>query len=263
MNAAIALPTVTDTIGSVQRANRGSDDTDDRRQRWAAHRRKRRQDMVEAAIRAIRRSGPAVTMDEIAAESGVAKPILYRVFRDKAELYRAVGSAVAEDLLIPALMSELARDRHPREHAAAMIDTYLRLIEAEPQLYRFVVHPALDDRPMASNLVGTYKQVIAEHLTRVIGGALRAQQLDSGGAEPWSHALVGMVHEAGDWWIEHRTLTRDDLTSYLTALAWGGFADMYRRGGIEPDDVSGPFAGDDRAGSPLVHPVARWSAAGE
>ncbi|MFN2581560.1 MAG: TetR/AcrR family transcriptional regulator, partial [Candidatus Dormibacteria bacterium] len=135
----------------------------------------------------------------------------------------------------------LERDRHPREHIAVMIDTYLALIESEPELYRFVVHPALDDRSMTPDLVGTYKQVIAEHLTRVIGGALRATRLDSGGAEPWAHALVGMVHEAGDWWIEHRTMARGDLTNYLAALAWGGFADMYRNAGVDPDDRTVPF----------------------
>jgi len=195
----------------------------------------RRRELIEAAVRAIRRHGPAVTMEDVAAEAGVAKPILYRVFRDKAELYRAVGSRVAEERLIPALTGELAKNRHPREHLAAMIDTYLGIIESEPELYRFVVHPALDDRPVAPELVGTYKQVIAEHLTRVIGGALRAGGLDSGGAEPWAHALVGMAHEAGDWWIEHRTMTREDLTMYLTALAWGGLAELYRKAGVDVD----------------------------
>jgi AcrR family transcriptional regulator len=170
-------------------------------------------------------------MDDIAAEAGVAKPILYRVFRDKGDLYRAVGSRVAEDLLVPALTAELAKRRHPREVVAAMLDTYLGIIESEPQLYRFIVHPALDDRPVTPDLVGTYKQVIAGHLTRVIGGALRDAGLDSGGAEPWAYALVGMAHEAGDWWIEQRTMSREDLTRYLTSLAWDGFADLYRAAG--------------------------------
>ena len=223
---------------------------DERHKRWEDHRAQRRRDLIEAAVRAIRRRGTAVTMDDVAAEAGVAKPILYRVFRDKAELYRAVGSRVAEELLIPALTGELARDRHPREHLAAMIDTYLGIIEAEPELYRFVVHPALDARPVAPDLVRTYKQVIAEHLARVIGGALRSAGLDSGGAEPWSHALVGMAHEAGDWWIEHRTMTREDLTRYLTALAWGGLAELYQKAGVDVETRRAtPFVVRDRGGA--------------
>jgi AcrR family transcriptional regulator len=205
-------------------------ETGARRRRWESHRARRRGDIVEAAVRAIRRRGAAVTMDEIAAEAGVAKPVLYRMFRDKAELYRAAGAAVAERLLIPALVAELAVERHPREHAAAMIDTYLRLIDAEPELYRFVVHPPLDERPAAPDLVGTYKQVIAEHLARIIEAPLREAHLDPALARPWAHALVGMVHEAGDWWIEHRSIRREELTAHLTALVWGGVAAVYQGG---------------------------------
>lgn len=199
-----------------------------RRQRWEGHRARRRGDIVGAAVRAIRSRGAGVTMEEIAAEAGVAKPVLYRMFRDKAELYRTVGAAVAETMLIPALVAELSVERHPREYAAAMIDTYLRLIEAEPELYRFVVHPPLEERPAASDVVGTYKQAIAEHLARVIEGPLRDARLDPGLALPWAHALVGMVHEAGDWWIEHRTMHRAELAAHLTALVWGGVAAVYR-----------------------------------
>jgi len=195
-----------------------------RRERWEAHRAERRQAMIEAAVRAIRRRGPAVTMDDMAAEAGVAKPILYRVFRDKAQLYRLVGSAVAETVLIPALMAEMQAGRPAQDQVAAMIDAYLRVIEADPQLYRFVVHPALDERPVPADLVGTYKQVIAGHLARFIEAALERLGLDRGGAEPWAEALVGMVHEAGDWWLERRTMSREQLTGYLAALVWGGFA---------------------------------------
>jgi AcrR family transcriptional regulator len=178
--------------------------------------------MLAAAVAAIKRSGPAVTMDEIAAEAGVAKPILYRVFRDKAELYRSVGSDVAEQLLVPALVAELSRPREPRQYVAAMVDTYLAVIDSEPQLYRFVVHPALDERPAGADLVGTYKDVIARHIAGVIRTALPAERRSSGVADTWARALVGMVHEAGDWWIEHRSIARAELTEQLTALIWAG-----------------------------------------
>lgn len=230
-----------------------------RARRWADHRTRRRGDIVDAAVRAIRRRGSGVTMDEIAAEAGMAKPVLYRMFRDKAELYRAVGAAVAETMLIPALVAELSAQRQPRDYAAAMIDTYLRLIEAEPELYRFVVHPPLDARPAASEVVGTYKQVIAEHLAGVIAAPLRDAQLDPGLALPWAHALVGMVHEAGDWWIERRTISRDELTTHLTALVWGGVAAIYEaRSGAGRDAALAAPASPARAGSrPLPAALTR------
>ena len=161
-------------------------------------------------------------MDDIAAEAGVAKPVLYRMFRDKAELYHAVGASVAEEQLIPALVAELSRRRDPRAYVSAMIDTYLRLIESEPELYRFVEHPALDERVGESDLVRTYKEVIADHLARVLHGALPHERRDVTVTQSWARALVGMVHEAGDWWMDRRTMSRDELTASLTELVWGG-----------------------------------------
>lgn len=208
----------------VQAPDREAPRTGGRRGRWDAHKAQRRKDMVVAAVAAIKRSGPAVTMEEIAAEAGVAKPILYRVFRDKADLYRAVGSTIAEEFLVPALVAEMSQRREPREYVAAMIDTYLRLIESEPQLYRFVMHPLLDEHPVENDLVRTYKEVIAGHLAGVISVAVPADRRSPGLQDAWAHALVGMVHEAGDWWMERGTVSRAELTDQLTGLIWDGLA---------------------------------------
>src|SRR5207302_9951141 len=103
--------------GRAERGSRG----DERRRRWDDHRVQRRRELIEAAVRVIQRRGPAVTMDDIAAEAGVAKPILYGVFRDKAEPYRAVGSRVAEALRLPALAVAVGGHLHPAASLRAII----------------------------------------------------------------------------------------------------------------------------------------------
>ncbi|MEY2432610.1 MAG: hypothetical protein QOC92_2335, partial [Acidimicrobiaceae bacterium] len=40
--------------------------------------------------------------------------------------------------------------------------------------------------------------------------------------------IVGMVHLAGDWWLERRTMTRAHLVDDITALLWNGL------GGLAP-----------------------------
>src|SRR5512135_2304476 len=50
----------------------------------------RRRQLLAAADRVVRRRGPDASMDEIAAEAGVTKPILYRHFGDKDGLYAAL-----------------------------------------------------------------------------------------------------------------------------------------------------------------------------
>lgn len=234
--------------------------SDARKRRWRAHRQARRAAMLEAAISAIRRHGPHVGMDDIAAEAGVTKPVLYRHFADKNDLYTAVGRKVAEELLA-VLTTKMDEERETRARVAAVVDTYLASIEAEPELYRFVVR-----RPILSHggddsdtdLAADYATLIARHLTRLIGETMRGLGVDSGCAEPWGHGLVGMVQAAGDWWLEERSMSRASLTEYLTTLIWGGFAGVFAipspssKSSPNPPAPAGTGSADSSAGLRVV-----------
>lgn len=202
---------------------------DARSARWQVHREQRRAELVEATVAAVLRHGAGVGMDQIAAQAGVSKPVLYRHFADQAELYVAVGRRLAAELvgrITPAL--EAATDE--RGHVGAVIDAYLAAIEEQPELYRFVVRRPLVNRPVENDPVSDYRSVVATMITRVLGERLRAAGLDSGGAEAWGHGLVGMVQTAGDWWLERRSMSRASLTEYLTVLVWDGFSGVLRAG---------------------------------
>ena len=76
----------------------------------------RRAELLDAAERAIRRVGPKASMDEIAAEAGITKPILYSHFGDKAGLVTARAERVATQLN-ETILRELATpaSSEPRE----------------------------------------------------------------------------------------------------------------------------------------------------
>lgn len=160
-------------------------------------------------------------MDEIAAQAGVSKPILYRHFADRADLWLAVGKHVTDELLL-AMSTQLSVDRPPRETIAGVIDTYLALIEEDTEIYRFVVHGSFADRGLTSELVHTHMALMAEQVARVLGDRLRDAGVDSGGAEPWAHGMVGMVQAAADWWIDRRSMSRGALVAYLTSMICNG-----------------------------------------
>ncbi|MCX9193751.1 TetR family transcriptional regulator [Carbonactinospora thermoautotrophica] len=241
---------------------RGAPGEDGRRSRWRAHRETRRAAIVDAAIRAIRTRGADVSMEDIAVEAGVTKPILYRHFTDKADLYVAVGRRLAEELLAR-LAQELEHAREPREHIAAVIDTYLGAIEAEPELYRFLIRRSFADQPAEHDPVADYSTMIANRVARAIGDRLRERGLDSGCAEPWGHGLVGLVQSAGNWWLDRRLMSRAALTEYLTALIWGGFAGALAAAGPAPGPAAvRPLrAAGDRPGEERPGP-ARWPGPG-
>ena len=176
--------------------------------------------LVQAAMRAIRRHGPDVAMDDIAAEAGVSKPILYRHFLDKGDLYMAVSETATEQLRA-VLLSGLSSEVDPRTLLRVVIEAYLTFIEREPELYRFVVRRSFPDRPLPRDPVTTNAALIAGALAAIFAEQLCSLGLDPGGAETWAHAGVGMVQAAGDWWLQDRTLSRDQLRDYLLMMAWG------------------------------------------
>ena len=222
---------------------------DRRRTRWDAHRRARRGELVEAAVRAIRRHGPTVGMDEIAAAAGTSKAALYRHFTDRSELYLAVCARVA-GLIHDELRAAAQRSPHPREMLATSIDAYLRLIEADPGLYRFVVDRPVLDRPVAGDPVSGLSALVGDTIARMLAARLRIEGSDASVAGPWGHGLVGLVRSAGDVWLgtpPAERLGRAELTAQLTDFAWGGLAGVL---GDPPSPTADPpAAGSTTAGS--------------
>src|SRR4051795_12861233 len=81
---------------------------DGRRSRWTEHRRARREELVGAAVEAVRRAGPDFAVDDVAREARVAKRVIYRYFSEKDELIDAVLERIPGAVLLPRLLGELA-----------------------------------------------------------------------------------------------------------------------------------------------------------
>jgi AcrR family transcriptional regulator len=205
---------------------------DARRERWRAHRENRREEFVEATIRAVGRHGPNVGMDEIAAEAGVTKPVLYRHFTDKADLYYAVGMR-ATDMLMAKIVPALADDAPIYERIRRAVDCYVGFLDEYRELYRFLV---LRPNPTKQDLVRRDKLKIAEVLAELLGAYLKLFRLDPVIAGPSGYGIVGLVQSAGEWWLDHPDeMTRDQLTDHLTMLIWHGIDGVLRAGGIVLD----------------------------
>ncbi|MFC7343159.1 TetR/AcrR family transcriptional regulator [Saccharopolyspora griseoalba] len=210
---------------------------DARKERWREHRRARRAELVQAAVRAIGEKGAEVGMDDIAAEAGVSKPVLYRHFSDKSDLHQAVGEWGTTLLMERLEPLFLQRDATPNQRIHRLLDAYLGLIEEHPDLYRFIVQRTFADRPAESDPVTAEKTMIANSLSRLLGRYLRALGLDSGGVEVWSHGLVGMVQSAGDWWLDRQSMSRADLIGYLAQVIWAAIEGVLRSADmtLDPD----------------------------
>ena len=160
---------------------------DDRRNsRWDEHRETRRTELVAAAVAAIDEHGPSAGIAEIAASAGVSKPVLYRYFSDKADLYRAVG-AWGANAVIDGLLPVLLGDGPIRSRVETACDDYLQLISLHPHVFFLLVEHPTNDDPLADG-----KEMVAATISRTLGDALRGLGVDAAGAEPWAHGLVGL-----------------------------------------------------------------------
>ena len=195
--------------------------SDGRQSRWDGHRAIRRKELIAAAAAVVRSAGAGVSMDDIAAISGIAKPVYYRYFADKADLHQAIGVAAAESV-VRQVTDALDQEGTARVRLAAAIDAYLRSIETDPEMYRFVVHTAPPSRSPVTAPADDYATVVGQHVTRVIASLLRQAGAGAGAAEPWGFGLVGMVRAAADRWLDHPSMTRAQLVDYLTDLVEPG-----------------------------------------
>lgn len=205
---------------------------DGRSTRWDDHREHRRAELVAAAVAAIDHHGPGASLADIAASAGVSKPVLYRYFADKDDLYRAVGhwgaTSVLEGLL-PALLSEAP----VRQRVHDAVDMYLSLIDQHPQVFVLLVEHRPDG---ASDPLADGKELIAAALARTLGDVLRELGADAAGAEPWAHGLVGLGLSTGEWWLQRRTLSRAAVGGYLSTFIWHAFEGIASEYGVGLDD---------------------------
>ena len=120
----------------------------------------RRNELLDSTVALIRRDGPLVSMDRIAAECGVTKPIIYRYFGDREGLVKEVACR---------LVVEFGKEMHqalgpvtgPRAHLRATMDAFLTVVERETNLYRFINHhTSAERRDLFGRLVA--EQFIAE-----------------------------------------------------------------------------------------------------
>lgn len=162
-------------------------------------------------------------MEELAAEAGITKPILYSHFGDRSGLADALAERTAGSLVatLGDSLTQAAETGDPQLVVSRAFEAFASFVEADPSIYRFLVRTSLDEpNPMSSRLVTQ----IASRISAQLDHALRLLGIDSGPAEPWSFAIVGMGFAATEWWLDRRTMPKSDLIDHLSQLVWGGLA---------------------------------------
>jgi AcrR family transcriptional regulator len=163
----------------------------------------------------------AAAMDDIAEKAGVSKPVLYQHFPGKLELYRALLTTYADEL-VDRVRDAIARTHENRERVQAAVAAYFDFVAGEGQAYRLVFESDLRGEPEAA-------AVVDGALSRCIDTVAAAVTTDAGLDPPRARllavGLVGLSQVAAQYWLDSdQSVPRDEAVALMSSLAWRGLA---------------------------------------
>jgi AcrR family transcriptional regulator len=184
----------------------------------------RREQLLDIGRRLFAEKGlDGTSIEEIAAQAGVSKPVVYEHFGGKEGLYAVVVDREVERFLNMAttLLDEGEDNMAKFEVAAVQL---LRYIQENSDGFRILVR----DSPPASGS-GTFASLISDIASQVeyiLADVLKTKGYDPKLAPVYAQMLVGMVAFAGQWWLDTRKPKLEEMAAHLVNLAWNGLREL-------------------------------------
>jgi AcrR family transcriptional regulator len=171
-------------------------------------RKEREELMLQAAGRAFAARGfHAASMDAIAADAGVTKPMLYRYFGSKEQLYAAYVRTTGNDL-VDRIRAPETRDQPADVRLRAGVRAFLGYVAA-----RRAGWAVLHSETTAPTDAAIAREVaeLRERIIRILTTLFHD--------EPFAHAFAGAAESLATWWATkpHRSL--DEATEMLMRIA--------------------------------------------
>lgn len=189
----------------------------------------RREQLVGVAREVFAERGfEASSVEEIAERAGVSKPVVYQHFGGKQGVY-----AVVVDREVRALTASIGAAfdaSHPRDVARIAAEAFLTFVEEHELGFRVLIR----DAPIGMT-GGSFASVIssvAARAERLLVAEFSERGFDEDAAPMYALMLVGAVALVGEWWLEHRALSRQEVEAHVVNLLWHGLR------GLDPDPMA-------------------------
>ncbi len=194
----------------------------------------RREQLLDVGRRLFAERGlDGTSIEEIAAQAGVSKPVVYEHFGGKEGLYAVVVDREVSRFL--AMATELLRGEDNMEKFEAAAVGLLRYIEDNSNGFRILVR---DSNPASGS--GTFASLISDIASQVeyiLADVLKVRGYDPKFAPVYSQMLVGMVAFAGQWWLDVRKPKLEEMAAHLVNLAWNGLSQLDPKPKIAPGAI--------------------------
>lgn len=179
--------------------------------------------MLAAAVKVFARRGfNAASMDEIAEDAGISKPMVYAYLGTKEELFRACLQRECTRLMT-AVSDAVAPDLAPDEQLWRGLRAFFGYVGVNRDGWGVLHRQARAHQPFADELAALRRQVV-QVVTGMLQRAVRAGSTNAGGTvlEVTAFALVGASESLADWMIDHPGPDPDKTATQLMNFAWLG-----------------------------------------
>ena len=175
---------------------------------------RRREELLDAAERTIRRRDGEFSLDEVAEEAGLTRSAVHAAFVNRDGLLAGLARRRADQVLGES-QSAAERSQSPKDQIRAAVDAMCRWQEEEPVMAKALL-PALQSEQLATEVAEQFRAVFA-------AGFERAGR-DPSAAGPWAYASVGAVSAAMGWWAREGGMPRDVFVEHIANLLWSGLS---------------------------------------
>ncbi|MDO4791146.1 MAG: TetR/AcrR family transcriptional regulator [Buchananella hordeovulneris] len=180
----------------------------------------RREQLLAVGREVIAEKGfDAASVEEIASRAGVSKPVLYQHFGGKEGLYAVVVDREVR-AFTTAIRDSLAAGGHLREIVERTVYTLLTYIEESTDGFRILVR----DSPTAFT-ASSFSSVMGEvagEVEDLLAEAFAHRNFPTDVAPLYAQMLVGLYGLTGQYWLEDRTRSKDEVATHLVNLVWNG-----------------------------------------
>jgi AcrR family transcriptional regulator len=185
----------------------------------------RREQLLDAALALIADKGyESVSMEGIAREAGVTKPVVYDLFGTLGDLLEALLEREETRALaqLADLMPEPAGDGDPVRVLVEGLDAFLRAIETRPDAWRLSLMPVEAQPEIVRRHVERDRTAIAKQLESIVRWGVERLEAPISDVELLVETIIVLANEAGRQHLNHpERYPRERLTAFTASLLEG------------------------------------------
>jgi AcrR family transcriptional regulator len=172
-----------------------------------------------------RRGFAVVTMEDIAHEVGVKKPLLYAYFGNKERLYEAC-MAPAGDALIEAIAQAVARARTPAEALRLGVVAFFDFVDRDRDAWRVLFDETVPQSGEIAAAVARYRDRLLELLAQAVVALMPPARRTGSRAQIEASSVMLMAAAEGlaRWWLRTGAMPARDAANLLITTVEPGLA---------------------------------------